>query len=354
MSDSVGRDPGLASPARVTAWSGAVMRQVAILGATGSIGASALDVIARHPDRFRASVLSAHRNVTALADLCARHRPDLAVIADPGCKDSLARALHERGVRVRSGCRPRSPDCRGIGSRLRHGHRRHRRRRRAGIDPGRGQQPASACCWPTRKPWSWPGRCCGRRSNRAAARLSRSIPNTMPCSSACHRPHRDLEAAGVRRLLLTASGGPFRGQSRAQLADGHAGAGLRPSELGDGAQDLGRLGHADEQGPGSDRGAGAVRRTDRRHRGGRAPAKHGSFAGRICRWLAPGATRQPRHAHRPGPRPGLARARRSRGRTAGSGKHRPSRFRGTGHRYLPLPAAGVAGPARGRRRRPRC
>jgi len=37
------------------------MKNVAVLGATGSIGASALDVIARHPDRFRASALAAHR-----------------------------------------------------------------------------------------------------------------------------------------------------------------------------------------------------------------------------------------------------------------------------------------------------
>ena len=51
------------------------MRRVAVLGATGSIGASALDVIARHPDRLQASVLAAGRNVDALLELCARHRP---------------------------------------------------------------------------------------------------------------------------------------------------------------------------------------------------------------------------------------------------------------------------------------
>ena len=43
------------------------MRKVAVFGATGSIGTSALDVIARHPQRFRASVLAAHRSVEALA-----------------------------------------------------------------------------------------------------------------------------------------------------------------------------------------------------------------------------------------------------------------------------------------------
>ncbi|KAB8198174.1 1-deoxy-D-xylulose-5-phosphate reductoisomerase, partial [Lysobacter maris] len=45
------------------------IREVAVLGATGSIGGSALDVIARHPDRLRASVLAAGRNVEALIAL---------------------------------------------------------------------------------------------------------------------------------------------------------------------------------------------------------------------------------------------------------------------------------------------
>jgi 1-deoxy-D-xylulose-5-phosphate reductoisomerase len=45
------------------------MKQVAILGATGSIGASALDVVARHPQRYRASALTASRNVDALVAL---------------------------------------------------------------------------------------------------------------------------------------------------------------------------------------------------------------------------------------------------------------------------------------------
>jgi 1-deoxy-D-xylulose-5-phosphate reductoisomerase len=46
------------------------MQRVAILGATGSIGASALDVIARHPDRMRASLLAAGTRVDELLALC--------------------------------------------------------------------------------------------------------------------------------------------------------------------------------------------------------------------------------------------------------------------------------------------
>ena len=74
------------------------MRRVAVLGATGSIGASALDVIARHPDRLHANVLAAGRNVEQLADLCARYRPEHAAIADESRLHALRDALHARGV----------------------------------------------------------------------------------------------------------------------------------------------------------------------------------------------------------------------------------------------------------------
>ena len=58
------------------------MKGVAILGATGSIGASALAVLEQHPDRFRAVALTAHRSVDALRALVHRHRPSLAVLSD--------------------------------------------------------------------------------------------------------------------------------------------------------------------------------------------------------------------------------------------------------------------------------
>ncbi len=52
-------------------------RGVAILGSTGSIGQTTLDVIAAHPDRFRVVALTAHRNSEALLEQVDRHRPDL-------------------------------------------------------------------------------------------------------------------------------------------------------------------------------------------------------------------------------------------------------------------------------------
>jgi 1-deoxy-D-xylulose-5-phosphate reductoisomerase len=68
------------------------LRRVAVLGATGSIGRSTLDVIARHPRRFRAFALTAHSRADDLFELCAAHRPALAVVAD----EADARALRGR------------------------------------------------------------------------------------------------------------------------------------------------------------------------------------------------------------------------------------------------------------------
>ncbi len=71
------------------------MQGVAILGSTGSIGVSTLDVIARHPDRFRATVLTAHRNTEKLLEQCAQFQPAHAVIADESLyatfRDELSR-----------------------------------------------------------------------------------------------------------------------------------------------------------------------------------------------------------------------------------------------------------------------
>jgi len=82
----------------------AAIRGVAILGATGSIGASTLDVIARHPSRYRAVGLSASRDVDGMEGLCRRFRPDLAAMADPDAASVLrARLADLDGIHVLSG-----------------------------------------------------------------------------------------------------------------------------------------------------------------------------------------------------------------------------------------------------------
>ncbi len=74
------------------------MRSITILGATGSIGASALDVIARHPHRFRVHAVTAQTNVDDLADIAARFNTEVAVIGDPTLEQPLHDALRSRGA----------------------------------------------------------------------------------------------------------------------------------------------------------------------------------------------------------------------------------------------------------------
>jgi 1-deoxy-D-xylulose-5-phosphate reductoisomerase len=71
-----------------------VRRRVAILGSTGSIGTQALDVIARHPDRFEIVALAAGRNVDLLREQVARFKPAIATSADDG-PDGLRRVAVE-------------------------------------------------------------------------------------------------------------------------------------------------------------------------------------------------------------------------------------------------------------------
>jgi 1-deoxy-D-xylulose-5-phosphate reductoisomerase len=192
-------------------------RAIAVLGATGSIGGSTLDVIARHPERFRASVLTAQRNVEALAALCAIHRPQLAVIADAALEGELARRLAAAGVH----CEVAS------------GH--------AAITAA----AASALCDTVVAAIVGAA---GLESTLAAARAGKRLllankesivmagplllealrdggGELIPVDSEHNalfqclpggRP--DLARSGVRRLILTASGGPFRGRTRAELA----------------------------------------------------------------------------------------------------------------------------------------
>ena len=74
------------------------IEQLAVMGATGSIGRSTLDVAARHPSRFRILALTAHSQARELARLCAEHRPRYAVIADAESANTLTIRLRELGL----------------------------------------------------------------------------------------------------------------------------------------------------------------------------------------------------------------------------------------------------------------
>ncbi len=194
-----------------------VLRHVAVLGATGSIGGSTLDVIARHPGRFRVSVLTAHSNVSALADLCVHHRPDLAVIADPALEGELARRLAAAGVRcdIASGHEAITAAVAGtlcdtvvaaiVGA--------------AGLDSTLAAARTGKRLLLANK------ESIVMAGPLLLAALAEGGGELIPVDSEHNaifqclpggRP--PLASSGVRRLILTASGGPFRGRSRAELA----------------------------------------------------------------------------------------------------------------------------------------
>lgn len=194
------------------------MKSIAVLGATGSIGASTLDVVARHPDRFRVSALAAHRSVDALTALCAKFRPELAVIADPACEAELRERLRAAGMscRVASGADALVEAAAGA----------HCDTVVAAIVGAAGLASTLAAAR------------AGKRlllANKEAIVMAGALLKAALCEGGGEllpldsehnavfqclpRGAASLEAAGVRRIVLTASGGPFRGRTRAELAD---------------------------------------------------------------------------------------------------------------------------------------
>lgn len=193
------------------------MRQVGVFGATGSIGGSTLDVIARHPDRFRASVLVAHRQVDALVALCVTHRPELAVIADPALEPALARGLAAAGVRCEVASGPEAvaqaaagPRCDTVVAAIVGA---------AGLDSTLAAAKAGKRLLLANKEsivMAGPLLLAALREGGGELIPVDSEHNAIFQCLPGGRP--DLAKTGVRRLILTASGGPFRGRNRTELA----------------------------------------------------------------------------------------------------------------------------------------
>ena len=190
------------------------IQSVAVLGATGSIGTSALDVVARHPDRLRASVLAAGSNVGALVALCRVHRPDHAAIADPARYEQLRDGLAAAGLATRA---------------------------HAGMDAITELAAGDACQTVVAAIVGAAGLDSTLAAARAGKRLLLANKESLVLAGellmdaardggACIVPidseHNAIfqclpaDASGdVRRIVLTASGGPFRGRGRMELED---------------------------------------------------------------------------------------------------------------------------------------
>ncbi|MDQ2963377.1 MAG: 1-deoxy-D-xylulose-5-phosphate reductoisomerase [Pseudomonadota bacterium] len=185
-------------------------RKITLLGATGSIGASTLDVVARHPDRFAVTALAAKRQWQRLLELVTRFRPPYAALLDPDAAHELASAVRREGLatRVLSGaeglCEAATlPEIDSVV---------------AAIVGGAGLAPTMAAAR------------AGKRillANKETLVLAGGVfmaavreggATLLPIDSEHNAIFQCLPAAyagapekgGVRRILLTASGGPFR------------------------------------------------------------------------------------------------------------------------------------------------
>jgi 1-deoxy-D-xylulose-5-phosphate reductoisomerase len=184
-----------------------VTQSVTILGATGSIGTSALDVIARHPERYRVHALTAQSSVDALADLAQRFRPTVVVIGDPALEASLQVALKGRGASARVAAGrdalidvARAPEVDAVLSAIVGA---------AGLMPTLAAAEAGKRLMLANKE----AVVCAGELLMAAVHRGRAV--LLPVDSEHNAIHQCL--AGVReaerdgaRLVLTASGGPFR------------------------------------------------------------------------------------------------------------------------------------------------
>jgi 1-deoxy-D-xylulose-5-phosphate reductoisomerase len=185
-------------------------RSVTILGATGSIGRSTLDLIAHAPERYRIEALSAHRNVDALADLARRFGARLAVIGEPSGYGRLKAALAGTGIEVACGsagleeaaARPAGwvmaaiVGAAGLGPTL--------TAVRRGAVVALATKEALVCA-----------------GELLTAEVQRHGAVLLPVDSehnAIFQALRGEAADAVERLILTASGGPFRERSLAEMA----------------------------------------------------------------------------------------------------------------------------------------
>ncbi len=188
--------------------------QVTVLGATGSIGTSTLDVLARHPDKYAVFALTALQNVDAMLKLCRDFSPCFAVMADPAAADALAAALSGSDISVLSGEAGLNTvaghaDCDTVV---------------AAIVGAAGLRP-TLCAVDAGKRVLLANKealvMAGQLMMDAAARSGALL---LPIDSEHNaifqclpQPESGLALRGVRKILLTASGGPFRQSTLEEL-----------------------------------------------------------------------------------------------------------------------------------------
>lgn len=193
------------------------MKTITVLGATGSIGRSTLSVVALHPEQFRIYALTAHTQIETLIDLCIEHRAEVAVVPDAAAAQRAQRHARQRGCSLDiavgdSGLRQVAshPSVDVV---------------MAAIVGAAGLSPVLAAAaagkrilLANKEALVMSGPLLLKAAAQGGATLlpvdseHNAIFQCLPQSSSGH-----VHTEDVRRLLLTASGGPFRQRSLASL-----------------------------------------------------------------------------------------------------------------------------------------
>lgn len=197
------------------------MKSVTILGSTGSIGLSTLDVLSLHPEKFKVYALTANRSVESMLQQCLKFEPEIAVMLDAAAADKLAEALkknHSKTI-VKIGSKALEEVSSSVNTDI----------VVAAIVGAAGLLPTLAAAK------------AGKRillANKEALVMSGALfmktvaengATLLPvdsehnaiwqCLPVANTQHHNFNGKGVRKIILTASGGPFRDYDLEQLDD---------------------------------------------------------------------------------------------------------------------------------------
>lgn len=188
----------------------AAPKSVTILGATGSIGLSTLDLVSHHPDRFDLNAVTANRNAVGLATLAKKHGARKAVIADPDCYRDLLAALDDTGIAAAAG--PEALiEAAGEGADF----------VMAGIVGSAGLSPTLAAIRAGSDIGLANKECLVCAGDIVMAEVKRHGGALLPVDSEHNAIFQVFEtdrSEAVERIILTASGGPFRTWEKDRMA----------------------------------------------------------------------------------------------------------------------------------------
>ena len=194
-----------------------MVNNVAVLGASGSIGLNTADVIARNPEKYRLYAVAARRNVDAVLEQCRAHRPEMAVLVEEAAAVRLRERLAAERLptRVESGVKALEtlaslPEVDSV---------------MAGIVGAAGLAPTIAAARAGKRVMLANKESLVMTGPLFLSELVKAGGELLPVDSEHNALFQGMPGgyragarpAGVERLWLTCSGGPFRGRTRAEV-----------------------------------------------------------------------------------------------------------------------------------------